>query len=403
MLLTDAAIRRAKPKAKPYQLTDGDGLFLLVQPSGRCLWRFAYRFGGKPNLLSFGKYPDVPLTLARERRATARQQVAAGIDPSKARKAAKRAPLGSTTFRSLAAEFVEQQRDTWAASTCEKAVYHLSLASEVLGDRPVNAIEPPDLLAMLRPIERRGHIETAHSVKQRAGQVFRYAIATGRATRDPTSDLRGALKPIPRTNRAALTAPADVGGLIRAIRGYHGSRVVALALQLLPLVFLRPVELRWARWDEFELDGPEPVWRIPADRMKERLPHLVPLSRQAVTLLRQLRAITGPRPDHEGESPLLFPGRLRHRTPISENTLNNALRRLGYGSDEQSSHGFRTTASTRLHEMGWPSEVIERQLAHQDPNQVRAVYNQAQHLGQRRTMMQTWADYLDQLTRLPVR
>lgn len=403
MLLTDAAIRRAKPKDKPYQLTDGEGLYLLVQPSGACHWRFAYRFAGKPNLLSFGKYPDVPLTLARERRTTARQQVAAGVDPAALRKAAKRRTTSGTTFALLAAEFVAQQADTWAPATTEKATYHLALASRILGEREVASIEPPELLAVLRDIERRGHIETAHSVKQRAGQVFRYAIATGRATRDPSADLRGALKPIPRTHRAALTAPADVGRLMRAIRAYDGSRIVAAALQLLPLVFVRPVELRLAEWSEFDLDGAEPIWRIPADRMKEREPHLVPLSRQALAVLREAHRVSGPRLEDGGAPALVFPSRLGRRTPISENTLNNALRRLGFGAHEMTAHGFRTMASTRLHEAGWNTEIIERQLAHQDPNAVRAVYNRAQHLEQRRTMMQSWADYLDQLQRLPVR
>lgn len=397
MLLTDAAIRRAKPREKPYRMADGDGLYLLVQPDGKGWWRFAYRLGGKENLLSFGTYPDVPLTLARERRTAARQQVAAGIDPAQLRKAAKRQPTTGSTFADIAAEFIAQQADTWATSTTEKARYHLSLATRSLGARPVNAIEPPELLAVLRDIERQGHIETAHSVKQRAGQVFRYAIATGRAIRDPSNDLRGALKPIPRSHRAALTAPADVGRLIRALRAYDGSRIVAAALRLLPLVFVRPVELRLATWDEFTLDGTEPLWRLPADRMKERLPHLVPLSRQAVTVLRDVHRISGPGPDHEGDPPLVFPSRLGRRSPLSENTLNNALRRLGYGQHEQSAHGFRTTASTLLHEAGWDSEVIECQLAHKDPNTVRAVYNRARHLEQRRQMMQVWADYLDRL------
>lgn len=397
MRLTDAAIRRAAPRAKPYQLTDGDGLYLLVQPNGRRWWRFAYRFGGKANILSLGVYPDVPLTLARERRATARQQVAAGINPSKARQAAKRAPVTGSSFDALAAEWLAQQQPGWAASTHGKATYHLGLLTPTIGARPVASIEPPDLLAALLAIQDRGHVETAHNVKQRAGQVFRYAIATGRASRDPSADLRGALMPITREHRAALTEPAAIGGLLRAIAGYHGSRVVASALRLLALTFVRPVELRLACWSEVALDGDAPLWTLPLERMKERLPHLVPLSRQAVRAIRELHRHTGPRDDEPATEALLFPSRVGRRQPISENTLNQALRRLGYGAHEMTAHGFRATASTRLHEMGWDSEVIERQLAHRDPNAVRAVYNRASRLEERRTLMQVWADYLDRL------
>lgn len=395
--LNDTLIRKTKPGPKSIRLSDGEGLYLLIQPQGGRWWRFDYYYDGKRKGLSFGTYPDVSLAAARERRTEARRQVAEGLDPSQLRRAARRRPDAATTFDAVAAEWLHNQAETWAPSTLEKATYHLSLASPWFGARPIRAIEPPDLLALLRDIEGRGHTETAHNVKQRAGQVFRYAIATGRATRDPSNDLRGALKPITRTHRAALTAPADIAGLLRAIRGYHGSRVVAAALQLLPLVFVRPVELRLATWHEFTLDGPEPLWRIPADRMKERDPHLVPLSRQAVRQLRALHRFTGPDEDQDAADALVFPSRMGRRVPISENTLNGALRRLGYGAQDMTAHGFRTLASTRLHELGWNTDVIERQLAHRDPNTVRAVYNRAQHLEERRQMMQAWADYLEQL------
>lgn len=397
MPLTDAQIRRTKATVKAVRLYDGDGMYLVVQPQGGRSWRFDYRFQGTRKGISLGTYPEVSLALARERRTEARRLVAEGLDPSQVRQAAKRGPVASHTFDAVAAEWLAKQATKWATSTTEKATYHLSLPSPWIGRRPIGSIEPPELLDVLRDIESRGHIETAHNVKQRVGQVFRYAIATGRATRDPSGDLRGALTPISRQHRAALTAPDDIRTLLRAIAGYHGSRVVHVALQMLPLVFVRPGELRLARWSEFTLNPGGGLWRIPAERMKHREPHLVPLSRQVVRLLSDLHRFTGPREGERPENTLVFPSRVGRRTPISENTLNGALRRLGFGSRDMSAHGFRTLASTRLHEMGWNTDVIERQLAHRDPNTIRAVYNRAQHLEERRTMMQAWADHLAEL------
>ncbi len=401
MRLTDAAIRREAAPPRPRKLFDGDGLYLLLHPSGGKWWRFAYRLQGRQKVVSFGTYPDVTLATARVRRTEARQQVADGLDPSLLRRAAKRRVASTDTFAGVAAEWLAGQAKVWAASTTEKATYHLSLLTRAIGARIIASVEPPELLGILRAIEARGHSETAHKVKQRAGQIFRYAIATGRAVRDPTADLRGALQPICRTHRAALTDPADIAPLVRDLRAYHGSRVVAAALQLLPLVFVRPGELRLATWAEVTVDGPAPLWRIPAARMKEREAHLVPLSTQAVAVLLGLRQHTGPGPHAAASDTLVFPSRVGARRPISENTLNSALRRLGYGAHEMTAHGFRTLASTRLHEMGWSSAVIERQLAHADPNSVRAVYNRAAHLEERRTMMQAWADYLDRLATSP--
>jgi integrase len=340
-------------------------------------------------LLSFGAYPDVPLKLARERLAEARRAVAAKIDPSAQRKAER---VSEThTFEAIAREWLELQRPKLALVSYDKARWLLEdLLFPTIGRTAIKAVGAPELLAALRKIEVRGRHETAHRAKQKAGQVFRYAIATGRADRDPSTDLRGALAPVITTNRAAITQPARIGELLRALEGYTGQPTTQVALQLAPLVFVRPGELRGARWEEFELEGDEPLWRIPAARMKMGVEHLVPLASQAVRLLRDLHLITGPHG-------LLFPGLRAGNRPISENSLNAALRRLGYSKTEMSSHGFRAIASTCLNELGFPPDVIELQLAHQERDKIRGAYNRAQRLPERRKMMLAWADYLDML------
>ena len=389
--LTDTRIRRTKAGATPTRISDGDGLYLLVQPNGSTLWRFDYILQGRRNTISFGSYPEVPLALARQRRAEARAKVAAGIDPSRERQEARQAAEQVRTFGEVADEWLERQRHVLAPTTFEKASWMLkTLVGPWLGKRPIREIEPPELLTVLRRIEVRGKHETAHRTKQRCGQVFRYAIATGRAHRDPSADLRDALTPVRSEHRAAVTDPAQVGKLLKAIDAFDGTFVVRSALQLAPLVFVRPGELRRAEWSEINLDAAE--WRIPAERMKMREAHIVPLSTQAVAILRELRPLT----EH---SRYVFPSIRTQTRPMSDGTINAALRRLGYNSDQHVGHGFRAMASTLLNEMGWPPDVIERQLAHAPRNKVRAAYNRAQHLAERRKMMQAWADFLDGVRR----
>lgn len=343
---------------------------------------------GKEKLLALGVYPDVPLKLARERREEARRLVASGIDPSAKRQAEKSAK--SDTFEAIAREWLALQEHQLSAATFSKARWTFeTLIFPRLGDKPIVTIKAPDLLATLRKIEERGTYETTHRAKQRCGQIFRYAIATGRAEHDVTADLRGALAPVVTKNRAALTDPSRVGELLRAINGYRGAPTTAYALKLASRTFDRPGELRYAEWSEIDLDKAE--WRIPAARMKMAELHVVPLARQVVGWLRELHAITG-------RGTFLFPSLQTKQRPISENTVNVALRRLGYTRDEMTGHGFRAMASTLLNEKGWHPDVIELQLAHAERNKVRAAYNRAQRLVERRTMMQAWADYLDELT-----
>lgn len=387
--LTEKAIQAAKPKEKPYKLTDARGLHLLVQPAGGRLWRLRFSLDGRESMVSLGAYPDVSLKEARERRDEARRLIARGISPAAHRKAARDAR--ADTFAALAAEWLQLQRSKLAATTYEKARWMLEeLLGPYIGKKPVRTIGAPDLLAALRRIESRGRIETAHRAKQRASQIFRYAVATGRADRDPTADLRGALAPVISKNHAAITDPKRIGELLRSLYAYQGQPTTEAALRLAPHLFVRPGELRAARWEEFDFEGEGPLWRIPAERMKMGEEHIVPLSTQAVQLLQDLLPLTGP----EG---YLFPSLRTRSRPFSENTLNAALRRLGYSKEEMTAHGFRALASTNLNEQGYPPDVIELQLAHAERNKVRAAYNRAQRLVERRKMMQAWSDYLDGL------
>jgi integrase len=388
--LTEIRVRNAKSRERPYKLFDELGLFLLITPSanqhkGR-LWRLRYRYGDAEKLLSLGAYPAVSLKRAREKRDEARRLLADGVDPSVHRKIVEESR--AETFEVIAQEWLAMRAKTTAAVTQAKALWLMEMLFPHIGRRPIREVTPPELLAALRKIEARGHHESAHRAKQKCGQIFRYAIATGRAERDISADLRGALVPVISRNHASLANPAEVGALLRAIDGYEGQPITAGALKLAPLVFLRPGELRGARWAEFDLDGAE--WRIPGERMKMGDLHVVPLARQAVVILRELHTLSG-----WGE--YVFLSLLTLERPMSNNTVNTALRRLGYTKEQMTGHGFRSMASTLLNEQGFHPDLIELQLAHVERNKVRAAYNKAQRLAERRTMMQTWADYLDSL------
>lgn len=387
MPLTDALIRSSKPRAKPYKLAAGTGLYLLINPNGSRWWRFRYRLGGKEKLLSLGVYPEVPLKAVHERLGEARRQLATGIDPSVKRKADKVAQADS--FEAVAREWFAKFSTNWAESHSSKVLRRLEMdVFPWLGSRAVGRIAPPELLACLRRVEGRGALDTAHRVHQNCGQIFRYAVATGRAERDPAADLRGALPPPAGGHFASITEPVRIGELLRAMDGYDGTLSARCALRLAPLVFVRPGELRKAEWSEFDLEAAE--WRIPAERMKARVLHIVPLSRQAVVILRELHPATG-------SGRYLFPSVRTSARPISDNTLNAALRRLGYTTEDMTAHGFRSMASTLLNEQRWHRDAIERQLAHGERDEVRAAYNYAEYLPERRKMMQAWSDYLDGL------
>ncbi len=392
MSLSDTAIRKIKPTGKPFKMADERGLHLLVTPSGGKLWRLKYRFEGKEKLISFGAYPDVPLVRAREKRDEARRILADGIDPSEHRKAhqAMRAEVNGNTFEAIAREWYSKQLRSWSPRQAVKVsgLFEKNLYPW-LGKRPITEIKAIELLATLRRMEDRGAVETARQALQCCGQVFRYAIATGRAERDITPDLKGALSKSKPKHYAAITDPVKVGGLLRAIDGYSGTLAVKCALKLGVLSFVRPGELRKAEWDEIDFDRAE--WNIPAERMKMDEPHLVPLCRQALEVLRELQPLTG-------HGRFVFPGERSHQRPMSENSVNAALRRMGYPQDEMTGHGFRAMARTLIDEvLGIRPDFIEHQLAHavKDPNG--RAYNRTAHLAERRKMMQKWADYLDKL------
>ncbi|MGA9667212.1 MAG: integrase arm-type DNA-binding domain-containing protein [Gallionella sp.] len=392
MTLTDTAIKNAKPGAKPVKMFDERGLFLIVAPSGGKWWRLKYRFDGKEKQISLGIYPDVSLKDARQRRDDARKLLANSIDPGENRKAVKatKTERAANSFEVTAREWFSKKSKGWAASNADKIIKRLENdAFPWLGTRPITEITPPELLKVLRRIEERGAVESAHRLRNYCSSIFRYAIATGRAERDASADLRGALPPSVTQHRAAITDPKAIGELLRAIDGYQGSFVTKCALRLAPLVFVRPGELRKAEWAEIDLDKAE--WNIPAERMKMRDPHLVPLSTQAIEILRELHAMTG-------GGRYVFPGARTNGRPMSDNAVLAALRRMGYAKDEMSGHGFRAMARTILDEvLGVRPDFIEHQLAHavRDPNG--RAYNRTAHLAERRKMMQQWADYLDKL------
>lgn len=387
MSLTHSAILGAKPQEKPYKLFDERGLFLLVKPNGARLWRFKYRHGGIEKLVSLGLYPDVSLKQARDRRDAARKLVADQIDPSAKRQAEKSAQ--ADTFAAIAQEWLQTKRATLSESTWNRDRDQLvDIVGPHLGSRPLADIQAPELLVVLKRLEKKGLRDTAHRVRAVCGRVMRYAIATGRATRDVSADLKGALAPKRTRSYPAITDPVKVGALLRAIDHFDGMPATCAALKLAPYVFVRPGELRAAEWTEFDLEGT--TWRIPAERMKMGEMHLVPLATQSVTLLRDIQLVTG-------SGRYVFPAIGPYVRPMSENTLNGALRRLGYAQEEMTPHGFRSMASTLLNELGWNPDLIELQLAHKERNKVRAAYNRAQRLEERRRMMQAWADYLVRL------
>lgn len=395
MALTDVAIRNAKPGAKPTKLADGSGMFLLVTPAGGKLWRLKYRIDGREKLLAIGAYPEIGLGEARRRREEARELIALGKDPSREKQRDKvRARIeAADTFNAICEEYCQKRRRDgikgWAPATAIRSEYLLSLVRGSIGKLAISEIEPSDVLTAIRRIEGKGKLESARRSLQLAGAVFRYAVATARLASDPTRDLRGALTAPTVTHYGAITEAAKVGQLLRAIDEYEGSGITKLALQIAPHVFVRPGELRHAEWSEFDLDGA--LWIIPAGKMKSRKVHHVPLSTQAVALFREVQSGTGP-------TGFVFPSVRTRTRPMSENTINAGLRRLGYTTDEMTAHGFRAMASTLLNESGkWNPDAIERALAHGDTDKVRAAYHRGAHWQERVEMAQWWSDYLDQL------
>lgn len=390
--LTDVAARNAKPKDKPYKLAAGGGLYLEVMPNGSKYWRMKYRFAGREKRLAVGVYPEVTLREATVRRDQARADLRDGRDPSAEKRVAKQRQkvAHANSFEAVAREWLKHRQDL-AESTRERAeAMFKAYVFPWIGSRPVGEVGAQELLALLRRTEAQDKLETTQRLRQICGQVFRYAVASGRAERDPTRDLRGALKTNKNRHFASITDPAKVGELLRAIDSYSGQFTTKCALKLAPLVFVRPGELRSAEWTEFDLKAKQ--WNIPGAKMKMGQPHLVPLSAQALAILEELQPLTG-------EGKYLFPSVRTPRDPMSDNTVNAALRRLGYSTEDMTGHGFRTMASTLLHELGWNTDAIERQLAHAERDPIKAAYNRAQHLPERRRMMQAWADYLDALRR----
>ena len=391
MKLTDIKIKNLKASAKVQKVADGHGLYVHVSPAGGKLWRMAYTFEGKQKTLSFGAYPAISLKAAREKREQAKEMLAQGIDPGAYKKAVKasRQAASVNTYEIIAREWFAKHSPSWSESNKLKIwARQEKNIIPYLGGKSVNQITPPDILAALRAIEARGAIETAHRILQDCGRIFRYAIATGRAERDPAADLRGALPPAKGNNFATITDPKQVGALLRAIDGYEGNIMVAYALRMAPLLFVRPGELRHAQWKEFDFNNAE--WRIPAERMKMNQLHIVPLPVQVIKLLEELRPYTG-------HGVYLFPSVRTLDRPISDMTLLAALRRMGYTREQMTVHGFRSLASTLLNELGYNRDWIERQLAHGERNSIRAAYNYAEYLPERRRMMQEWANYLDGL------
>lgn len=390
-MLTDVECRAARPGPKPKKLFDGGGLFLLIHPGGGRYWRWKFQYAGREQLLSLGTFPQVSLRAARLKRDAARLRLAEGVNPAAERKAQRLQVQVSaaSTFDAVADEYLALQEKKLSAATSMKARWMLgSYVRPAIGALGVADVEAPALLGVLRKIEARGLHETAHRTRSLLGRIFRYAIATGRAKRDPTADLRGALAPVAAKSHGAVTDPAAIGALLRAIDGLTGFPPVLFALRLAPLVFVRPGELRHAEW--IEIDWAAEEWRIPAAKMKMGEAHVVPLSRQALNVLRAAREVTG-------RGRYVFPSIRGDGRPMSENTVTAALRRLGYTGDEMTGHGFRALASTRLNELGFAPDLIERQLAHAERNKVRAAYNRAQYLAERRLLMQAWADHLDSL------
>lgn len=387
MPLTATQIKNAKPQAKAYTLNDGHGLSLAIQPNGSKLWRFRKTIDGKPILRSLGSYPEISLADAREKASEYSKSLAQGVDPlEKKQQAAEKA---AHTFKVVALEWHNKRRPQWSEGHAKKILDRLeNNIFPFLGDLLIEEVTPPVILKTIRIMENRRAIDLAHRMHQIVSQIFRYAIATGRAERDNAADLRGALEVRKEKHHAALTDPKEVAQLLQAIESYQGSHVVRCAFKLTPVLFVRPGELRHMEWSEIDFEARE--WRIPAHKMKMRIQHIVPLARQALVILEEIKPLTG-------HGKYVFPGRTENR-PMSENTIGAALRNLGYSTrEQQTAHGFRSMASTILNEMGWNRDAIERQLAHAERDGVRAAYNFAEYLPERRKMMQAWADFLDGL------
>lgn len=390
--LNDTFIKNLSRKnSKQVKFADGGGLYIHLSESGSKLWRMSYRFEGKQKMLCFGQYPAISLRQARLLRDNAKELLANGLDPMAEKKALKEAKsaIWQNTFEIVAREWFAKNAPNWTEQYSKRLLNTIQKNLFLfLGSRAIYEITSPELLKVLRSIEDRGALETAHRVLQTSGRIFRYAVATGRCEYDITASLQGALPPVKVKHFASITEPKKVGELLRAIDNYDGQFWVVCALKLSPLFFLRPSELRKAEWSEFDFDAKE--WRIPANRMKMRVQHLVPLSKQALKILKDLQPLTG-------NGRYLFPSLRTTDRPMSENTVNAALRRLGYSSEEMTGHGFRSMASTLLNEIGYNRDWIERQLAHGDRDSVRSAYNYAEWLPERRNMMQEWSDYLDNL------
>lgn len=394
MALTDTAIRNAKPAGKPYKVTDSLGLYLLVNPSGSKLWRIKYRFDGVERKLSIGAYPEITLAEARAARDAARKQLAHAVDPNVAKRQARieASIRASNSFAIVAEELIEKKaREGLAEPTLEKMRWFVKLMGADFGKRPVTDITPQELLHELQKHERRGRLETANLLRAFASRVFRFAVATARAERDPAQLLIGALT-TPRVKHfAAIIDPNEFGALLRAIEDYQGDPAVMSALKLTPHVFQRPGELRQMEWAEVNFD--KAVWTIPVTKMKMRQPHSVPLSRQALAILQAMRPLSG-------SGRYVFPSIRTRARPISENTINAALRRMGYSKEQMTAHGFRTSASSLLNESGkWNPDAIERALAHMVAGSVRRIYNQSAYWTERVEMAQWWSDYMDELRR----
>ncbi|MBF0626040.1 MAG: integrase arm-type DNA-binding domain-containing protein [Magnetococcales bacterium] len=389
MPLTDTAIRQAKPAAKPFKLTDSGGMYLLVQPSGGRYWRMDYRHGDKRKTLAIGVYPDVPLKQARERRDEARRLLAEGIDPGEHRKVTKTMKAAEESFEAVAREWFAKQAPRWADGHSSKILQRLERdVFPWLGQIPPDTVTAPEILAVLRRIESRGALDTAHRAGQNIGQILRYAIATGRAERNPVADLKGALPPVKDGHHPALTDPESVGGLLRAVDAYHGHFIVRQALRLHPYLFTRPGELREARWAEIDLD--DALWTIPGERMKAGQDHMVPLARQALVILQETR------PWSVGGD-FVFPTPRSATRPLSDMATSVAFKSMGFAGIH-TPHGWRATARTLLDEaLGIPAHLIEHQLAHSVRDPLGRAYNRTTHLPERRQMMQAWADYLDKL------
>ena len=390
MPLTDVTVRTAKPREKPYKLSDSGGLYIEITPAGGKRWRWKYRIGGREKLLSMGVYPDVPLVLARARRDDARKLLANGVDPSVHRQATKlaQAESAANSFEVIAQEWFAKYHPGWAESHSRKVMTRLEKdVFPYIGPRPISEITAPELLKVLQRVEGRGALETAHKARFTCGQVFRYAIATGRTEHDISADLRGALPPVRTKHMPSVTDPTLVGPLLRMLHGYEGTLTVQCALKLAPLLFVRPGELRTAQWVDIDLEKAE--WRFRVS--KTHTDHVVPLASQALAVLAEIRQLTG-------RGQFVFPSARSNSRPMSENTVNAALRRLGIPSDELTGHGFRAMARTILDEIhGFRIDLIEHQLAHAVKDPLGRAYNRTSHLPERRRMMQAWADYLDSL------